>query len=141
VVTCVCPSCFEYFATPSPPQQSFVLEYSWNCDTQFSGKKLNFFFSFSCSVQVGFGVLGGTYLKETVDIFWHSFAGAGSFVERVSFGPLILIRWTGGPLSSLTLAAPLSLSPPPCGRPPPSLPLFPIHAAYPLPLFLPSPLL
>lgn len=30
VITCVCPSCFEYFATPSPPQQSFVLEYSWN---------------------------------------------------------------------------------------------------------------
>jgi hypothetical protein len=62
---------------------------------------------FLCSVPLGFGVLGGTYLRETLDLFfWHSFAGAGSSVERVSFGPLIRIRWTGGPLSSRTLVAP-----------------------------------
>jgi hypothetical protein len=99
---------------------------------------------------IGFGVLGGTYLRETVDLFWHSFAGAGSSVKRVSFGLLIRIRWTEGSLSSLTLAAPshpphpLAAAAPSlssslshsCSRPPPSLPPFPIAATTSPPLDL-----
>jgi hypothetical protein len=72
---------------------------------------------------IGVWSLRGTYLRETVDLFWHSFAGVGSLVERVSFGPLIRIRWTGGSLLS-NPSRPLFLPPPtlptPCGRRPPS---------------------
>jgi hypothetical protein len=95
-------------------------------------------------MPLGFGVLGGTYLRETVDLFLAFFRWVGSSIERVSFGPLIRIQWTKAPpllsnpshpLPPLTLPTPLW--PPP----PPSLPLFPILAADPLARFLPSPLL
>jgi hypothetical protein len=85
-------------------------------------------------VSLGLRVLGGTYFRESVDLFRHSFAGSGARLRDEFSGPLICIRWSGGPLSSLTLAVPLSLSHPFGRRPPPSLPLF--HSCS-----LPSPFL
>jgi hypothetical protein len=51
---------------------------------QFSEKKLNFFFSFfSCSVALGFGVLGGIP-QETVDLLAFFLLGSGAQMgERV----------------------------------------------------------
>jgi hypothetical protein len=54
--------------------------------SQFSEKKLNFFFSFlSCSVELGFGVSGGIPQgnSRSFSIF---FAGVGSSDERACSG-------------------------------------------------------
>jgi hypothetical protein len=94
-------------------------------DTQFSEKKLNFFFSFFVLCVIEVWSFRRHLPQRNSRFFWHYFARAGSSIERVSFGSLIRIRWTGGLLSSLTLA-PLTL---------------PTPLQSPLPLFLASPLL
>jgi hypothetical protein len=94
---------------------------------QFSEKKLIFFFSFlSCSVTLGFGVLGGIPQgnSSSLGIF---FRWGQELRWESEFGSLISIRWMGAPLSSPTLANPLSLSPivtaaPPSSSPPPLQP-------------------
>jgi hypothetical protein len=54
--------------------------------TQFSEKKLSFFFYFlSCSVALGFGVSGGIP-QETVDLLAFFSAGVGSSNGRASLG-------------------------------------------------------
>jgi hypothetical protein len=108
---------------------------------QFSEKKLNFFFSFlACSVALGFGVSGGIP-EETVDL--SAFFPLGRELKWESeFGPLISIRWMGAPLSSPTLADPLSLSPIVAAAPslflssPFAAALYPLHDFL-LPLDLP----
>jgi hypothetical protein len=78
---------------------------------QFSEKKLNLFFSFlSCSVALGFGVLGGIPQK-TVDLL-ASFCWGRELKGESEFGPLISIRWMGAPpllLPNWVAAAPLPL--------------------------------
>jgi hypothetical protein len=109
---------------------------------QFSEKKLSFIFSFlSCSMALGFGVSGGIP-QETVDLL--AFFPLGRELKWESeFGPLISIRWMGAPpLSSPTLADPLSLSPICCTTPslflssPRAVALYPLHDFL-LPLDLP----
>jgi hypothetical protein len=76
---------------------------------QFSEKKLNFFFSFlSCSVALEFGVSGGIP-EETVDLLAFFPLGSGAQMgERV--WAIDLDPMDGSPLSSPTLADPLSFS-------------------------------
>jgi hypothetical protein len=88
--------------------------------------KFLFFLFFSCSL--GFVVLGGNYLRETVDFFGILSLGPGALLREWVLG-----RWFASvdgrpPLLSNPSCPPLSPSPPPCSR-------------RPLPLFLPFPLL
>jgi hypothetical protein len=98
--------------------------------SQFSGKKLNFFFSFlSFSVALGFGVSGGIPQGNNRS-FGISFRSGRELRWESVFGPLISIRWLRAPPSFPTLAAP-SPSPNCCSRPLP-LPLLPL-GSHPLP--------
>jgi hypothetical protein len=105
---------------------------------QFLEKKLNFHISFlSCSMALGFGVSGG--IPQGNSRFFGIFFRWGRELKWESeFGPLISIRWMRAPLSSPTLADPLSLSPIVAAAP--SLFLSSPFAAalYPLRHFLPS---
>jgi hypothetical protein len=106
---------------------------------QFSEKKLNLFFSFLwCSMALGFGVSGGIPQK-TIDLLAFFFRWGRELKGESEFGPLIWIRWMGAPLSSPTLATPLSFSPIGLQPPPPSLALL-LIGSRPLPSpWLPPP--
>jgi hypothetical protein len=66
--------------------------------SQFSKKKLNFFFSFlSCSVALGFGVSGGIPQGNSRS-FGIFFCWGRELRWESVFGPLISIRWMGAPL-------------------------------------------
>jgi hypothetical protein len=117
---------------------------------QFSKKKLNFFFSFlSCSVALGFGVLGG--IPQGNSRSFGIFSRWGRELRWESeFGPLISIRWMGAPLPNpsrpplllpMVAAAPSLF--PPLGLPPShflssplAATLYPLHGFL-LPLDLP----
>jgi hypothetical protein len=98
---------------------------------KFSQKKLNLFFSFLWySVALGFGVSGGIPQK-TVDLLAFFPLGSGAQRGERVWG-IDLDQVDGSPLSSPTLAAPLSFSPIGLQPPPSSLALLP-NGSHPLP--------
>jgi hypothetical protein len=108
--------------------------------SQFSEKRLNFFFSFlPCFVALGFGVSGGIP-QENSRSFGIFFRWGRELRWESVCGPLILIRWMGAPLLPNPSRPPRRLplvggAPPPFhpfGRRPLPIPLLPL-GSRPLP--------
>jgi hypothetical protein len=108
------------------------------CDIPIFWKEVKFLFLFhSCSVALGFGVLGGI-TQGNSRLLAFFLLGLGAQWESV-FGPLISIQWMGAPpppnpsrppLLPIVAAAPQPFHP--FGRCPLPLPLFPL-GSRPLP--------